>query len=162
MKIGDNVKMSERNPNHLGNSVDAYAGMEGIVTNIYEDGAFVLNCGSSILVVPMNNAYKQPKKGLWIWLNGEHVFHRRNKDTKRVIARMHKTYSRKSDEYTETLIQYLQEKIDFKIFGIKIFCYWKTIDKETVPSYAWIQRNTLGFTDWKSKWAEMANVKWVN
>ena len=69
--------MSERNPTHLGNGVDAYAGMEGKVTNIYNDGAFVLDCGSSILVVPMNNAYKQPKTGVWIWFNGEHIFHKR-------------------------------------------------------------------------------------
>ena len=39
MKIGDKVKMSERNPNHLGNGVDAYAGMEDMVTDIYNDGA---------------------------------------------------------------------------------------------------------------------------
>jgi len=77
MKIGDKVKMSERNPNHLENGVDAYAGMEGIVTDIYDDGAFSLNCGNSILVVPMNNAFKQQKKGVWIWLNGKHIFHKR-------------------------------------------------------------------------------------
>lgn len=77
MKIGDKVKMSERNPNHLGNGVDAYAGMEGLVTDVYDNGEFVLNCGSSILVVPMYNARKQPKKGVWIWLNGEHIFHKR-------------------------------------------------------------------------------------
>lgn len=52
MKKGDKVKMSERTPNHLNNGVSAYAGMEGIVVDIYDDGAFVLNCGSSILVVP--------------------------------------------------------------------------------------------------------------
>ena len=77
MKLGDKVKMSERNPNHLGNDVDAYAGMEGVVTDISEDGAFVLNCGNCILVVPMNDAFKKPKKGVWIWLNGEHIFHKR-------------------------------------------------------------------------------------
>lgn len=77
MKIGDKVKMSERNQNHLGNGVDAYAGMEGIVTDIHDDGAFCLNCGNCILVVPMNNAFKQPQKGVWIWLNGEHIFHKR-------------------------------------------------------------------------------------
>jgi hypothetical protein len=76
MKIGDKVKMSDKNPNHLGNGVDAYAGMEGIVENIYDDGAFVLNCGSSILVVPMRDAYKNWKKGCWIYLNGELLFHK--------------------------------------------------------------------------------------
>lgn len=77
MEVGDKVKMSERNPNHLGYGVDAYSGMEGVVTDIYEDGAFALDCGSSILVVPMNNLFKKPKKGVWIWLNGEHIFHKR-------------------------------------------------------------------------------------
>lgn len=77
MKIGDTVKMSNKNPNHLGNGVDAYAGMKGIVTDIYDDGAFALNCGNCILVVPMNNAFKEAKKGVWVWLNGEHLFHKR-------------------------------------------------------------------------------------
>lgn len=77
MRIGDKVRMSEHNPNHLGNGVSAYAGMEGVVSDIYDDGAFVLDCGSSILVVQMNDSWKQPKKGVWIWLNGEHIFHQR-------------------------------------------------------------------------------------
>lgn len=77
MKIGDKVKMSDRNPNHLGYGVDAYAGMEGVVTDVYEDGAFILDCGNCTLVAPMNNAYKQPKKGYWVWLNGELIFHKR-------------------------------------------------------------------------------------
>jgi hypothetical protein len=77
MKIGDKVKMSDKNPNHLGYGVDAYAGMEGIVTEIYNDGAFVLKCETSILVVPMSNTFNKPKKGVWIWLNGEHIFHKR-------------------------------------------------------------------------------------
>lgn len=76
MKIGDKVKMSDKNPNHLGNDVDAYTGMEGIVENLYEDGAFVLNCGSSILVVPMRDAWKNWKSGVWIYLNDELVFHK--------------------------------------------------------------------------------------
>lgn len=77
MKIGDKVKMSKRNTNHLGRGVDAYAGMEGVVTDVYDDGAFVLNCGSSILIVSMNYAFKKPKKGVWVYLNGEHIFHKR-------------------------------------------------------------------------------------
>lgn len=86
MVVGDKVKMSERNPNHLGYGISAYAGMEGVVTDIYDDGAFALNCGSSILVVPMNKVNKQPKKGVWIWLNGEHIFHKRIKSpTKRPL-----------------------------------------------------------------------------
>jgi hypothetical protein len=79
MKIGDIIRISERNPNHLNNDIDAYSGMEGIVTNIYNDGAFVLNCNDSILVVPMNNAFKQSKKGIWIWLNNKHIFHKKLK-----------------------------------------------------------------------------------
>ena len=73
MKIGDKVKMSRSNPNHLGYGICAYAGMEGIVTDIYDDGAFSLDCGKNTLTVPMDKAYD----GLWIWLNGEHVFHKR-------------------------------------------------------------------------------------
>jgi len=77
MKTGDKIKMSGNNLNHLGNDVCAYAGMEGVVTHIYDDGAFILDCGTSILVVPMNDAFKQPKEGVWVWLNGEHIFHKR-------------------------------------------------------------------------------------
>jgi hypothetical protein len=80
MKIGDKVKMSYNNSNHLGNDVCAYAGMEGLVTDIYDDGSFVLNCDRSILVVPMNNAFNKPE-GVWIFLNGEHIFHKNNTKT---------------------------------------------------------------------------------
>ena len=77
MKIGDKVKMSAKKLNHLGNDVSAYSGMEGVVTDIYDDGAFALNCGNAILVVSMNNAFKKPQKGIWLWLNGQHIFHKR-------------------------------------------------------------------------------------
>lgn len=77
MTIGDKIKMSDKNSNHLNNDVCAYAGMEGVVTEVYNDGSFVLNCGNCILVVPMWDAFKQPKEGVWIWLNGHHVFHKR-------------------------------------------------------------------------------------
>ena len=81
---------------------------------------------------------------------------------KRVIAKMCITYNYSSDEYTETLIQCLQEKKVLKIFGLKLFSYWVTIDTEIVPSFAWIQRNVLGSTDWKSKWADLKNILWTN
>jgi len=76
MKIGDTVKMSDRNLNHTKTDVCAYAGMEGIVTQINDDGSFALYCKTAILVVPMNDAFKQPIKGVWIWLNGELIFHK--------------------------------------------------------------------------------------
>ena len=77
MKIGDKVKMSSRNENHLGNDTCAYAGMEGVVDKVYEDGAFTLNCGTAWLIVPMNDAWKNPLRGVWIYLNGRHIFHER-------------------------------------------------------------------------------------
>lgn len=41
---------------------------------------------------------------------------------------------------------------EYRIFGIKV---WSVeIDRETVPSFAYIQHATLGSTDWKSKFAE--------
>jgi len=79
MKIGDKVVMSARNLNHTKTDPCAYAGMKGIVTDIYEDNAFCLDCGTCTLVVPMNNAYKKPIPGVWIILNGMHVFHERKK-----------------------------------------------------------------------------------
>ena len=80
---------------------------------------------------------------------------------KRVIAKMYTSYNRSSNEYTETLIQYLQEKKYLKIFGFKLFSYWVTIDIEIVPSFAWIQHCTLGSSDWKSKWFGLENVLWA-
>ena len=77
MKIGDNVKMSEKNPNHLGSSIDPYAGYEGKVVQLWEDGSFCISKGGSELVVPMNMSNKKPKKGIWIYLNGKHIFHLR-------------------------------------------------------------------------------------
>lgn len=76
MKIGDKVIISAKNPNHLGYGVSAYAGMEGIVSDIWEDNSFTLKCETSTLVVPMKSHFKH-KKGIWIWLNGELVFHKR-------------------------------------------------------------------------------------
>jgi len=81
---------------------------------------------------------------------------------KRVKAKMTISYNHESDEYTETLFQYLQESKSVVFMGVKWFSYWHTIDKEIVPTYAWIQRNTLGSTDWKSKWYELNNVTWLH
>jgi hypothetical protein len=77
MKLGDTVKISDKNTNPWGYGVSAYAGMEGIVADVWEDGAFSIKTGTSTLVVPMNKVDKSPKKGIWIWLNGEHIFHKR-------------------------------------------------------------------------------------
>lgn len=67
--IGDKIKISNRNKNHLGNDVSAYANMEGIVENIYRDGSFVLNCGSAILVCPKIN-------GMWLIKKGKEFFYK--------------------------------------------------------------------------------------
>lgn len=80
---------------------------------------------------------------------------------KRVIAKMFISYDRNSDEYTEKLIQYLQEKKKVSLFRVTLFSYWSTIDKEEVSTFAWIQHNCLGFTDWKSKWFELENISWA-
>jgi hypothetical protein len=40
----------------------------------------------------------------------------------------------------------------YKVFGFII--YSQIIDREEVPSYARIAHNTLGSTDWKSKFAQ--------
>jgi len=77
MKIGDTVTISNRNANHLENSVCAYSGMKGEVKDIWEDGAFSIFTGNSFLILPMRNAFKKPIDGIWIWLNGKEVFHKR-------------------------------------------------------------------------------------
>ena len=77
MKTGDIVTMSNRNTNHLGYGKSAYSGMKGEVKDIWEDGAFSIFTGNSWLIVPMRNAFKRPIGGVWIWLNGEEIFHKR-------------------------------------------------------------------------------------
>ena len=68
MQKGDIVKMSEKNPNHLGYGQCAYAGMEGTVSEVWNDG-FCIETKSSSLIVPLSK-----RKGIWIYLNGEHVY----------------------------------------------------------------------------------------
>jgi hypothetical protein len=74
MKIGDKVKYSDRNL-YCKNTVSAYANMEGIVENIFDDGGFVLDCGTSTLVVP-SRGYYTLDKGVWIYLNDVLIFHK--------------------------------------------------------------------------------------
>jgi len=76
MKIGDKVKMSDKNLNHLENDVCAYAGMEGIVTDIWDDNSFSIRCENSSLTVTMQNTYRK-KTGVWIYLNGKLTWHKR-------------------------------------------------------------------------------------
>lgn len=74
---------------------------------------------------------------------------------KRVRAKMYTFYDKHSDEYTETLVQYLQERRALTFLGFTLFSYWKTIDTEVVPTFAWIQHATMGSTDWRSKWYDL-------
>lgn len=74
---------------------------------------------------------------------------------------MFTSYNKHSDEYTNKLMQYLQEKKKISLFVVPLFSYWLTIDKEEVPTYAWIQNNCLGFTDWKSKWFGIEGISWI-
>ena len=78
---------------------------------------------------------------------------------KRVRAFM-KTYPRNQfGEKEEEMIQVLEIKKLHKFLWWSWYS-WKEIDREIVPSFAWIQKNTLGSTDWKSKWNGMPNVEW--
>lgn len=74
MQVGDIIIMSKSNKNHLGTDVCAYAGMTGIVKEIYPDNSFWIDCGNSTLIVPMHNT-----NGVYIWVNGEHIFHKKKK-----------------------------------------------------------------------------------
>ena len=74
MKKGDIVEMTEHG--HSVYKVSAYAGMKGVVTDIYEDGAFAIETETSVLVVPANDAFKNEKKYIDIILNGKKTRHR--------------------------------------------------------------------------------------
>jgi len=74
----------------------------------------------------------------------------------RVIAKM---YNRSNiyGEFWNDVKQYLQKRISF--CGIS---YWRTIDEEDVPSFAWIHRACFGDeTNWKSKFSEIPNCEFV-
>jgi hypothetical protein len=72
LKVGDNVSMSSKNKNHLGFGQCAYSNMSGVVTDVWEDGSFCINTGTSHLVVPLSR-----KNGVWIFLNGKHIYHKK-------------------------------------------------------------------------------------
>ena len=74
MKKGDIVEMTEHG--HSVYKVSAYAGMKGVVTDIWEDGAFSIETETSVLVVPANDAFKNEKKYIIIILNGVKIKHR--------------------------------------------------------------------------------------
>lgn len=74
VKVGDQVEMSSKNPNHLGFGVCAYSGMKGEVIETYDNGGFCINTGTSLLIVPLSK-----KRGIWIFLNGKLLYHKRIK-----------------------------------------------------------------------------------
>jgi len=79
---------------------------------------------------------------------------------KRVRA-FFKTYPpNRFGEKHEEMIQVLEIK-QYHKFLCWSWVTWKEIDREIVPSFAWIQHNALGSTDWKSKWNGMNNVEWI-
>ena len=55
-------------------------------------------------------------------------------------------------ERTEQQYNVLQRQQ--KILGIK---FWKTIEEEPIPAFAWIQCATLGYTDWQSPMLQKIN-----
>lgn len=66
----------------------------------------------------------------------------------RVIA-IHHRWKNKG-EWNEERIQHLQKKQN-----ILFFTYWKTIDSEIVPSFAWLHKAIFGDRpDWDSKFKE--------
>ena len=76
IKVGDKVKMSDRNNAPQG-GVCAYSGYEGVIDNINEDGSFIIKGETSSLIVPMGNN----TKGLWLYLNEKLIF-QKNKNYK--------------------------------------------------------------------------------
>ena len=80
---------------------------------------------------------------------------------KRVILRTHR---QREDVNSVALrpIQYLQEYKVVSLFGLKLWDYWKTIDAEEVPMWAWSQHCCVGFTEWKSKWYGWEGVEFMS
>lgn len=76
MKIGDTVKISSKNKDAYGYK-SAYVECEGKVKDVGEDGSFILDLGNRTLIVPMQDNGRKPKKGVWVYLNGKLIFHKR-------------------------------------------------------------------------------------
>ena len=51
IRNGSRVMVSDRNKNHLGFGVTAYAGWSGKVTDLNKDGSFVIDDGKRLLVI---------------------------------------------------------------------------------------------------------------
>lgn len=51
ISIGDKVMVSDRNPNHLGYGVTAYAGWQGRVTHMFDNGGLQMDCGTRTLII---------------------------------------------------------------------------------------------------------------
>lgn len=65
LKVGDSVMLSLEDKS-------AYAGFEGKVLDIFEDGGFSIHSGSSILILPRINVFGR-RKYYWIYVNGKLV-----------------------------------------------------------------------------------------
>lgn len=61
MKTGDIAKYSDRNKDPLGRDVSAYAGMEGTIDEMWDDGSFYINCGTCGLTVSMTGHFGRKK-----------------------------------------------------------------------------------------------------
>lgn len=75
----------------------------------------------------------------------------------RVIALMFNKSNHHGEKWNE-LKQYLQVK---RTYLLGLITKWETIETEDVPSFAWMQHGTLGSTDWKSKFSDIPNVKFI-
>lgn len=65
----------------------------------------------------------------------------------RVIGRYEKEWEEGYIEPEVVRYNILQRKVSL-LRGL--ISFWKEVERERVPSFAWIARLTLGYTDWKS------------
>jgi hypothetical protein len=81
------------------------------------------------------------------------------------VIRINTQWVNKMGEPEEEATQYLQEKIHRKFtwFGLLDDHYWRNIDSEHVPSFAWIHKSVFGDeSNWKSKFRNIPNCKFYS
>lgn len=70
VKNGDEVMVSDRNKNHLGFGVTTYAGWYGKVTDLNENGSFVIDDGKRLLVITHTiKILVRDISGSWVLIN---------------------------------------------------------------------------------------------
>lgn len=74
-----------------------------------------------------------------------------NGSTYRLVGRVRRERERGYVDSSEEHYNVLQVRLTSPISIFSNMSRWRDVEEEYVPSFAWIAKATLGFTDWKSE-----------